>query len=116
MNKNSRSFVASLLLIASCATARAGDKALLDTSKSPNAKMYMVDMADVKWAGGLWGDRFDVCRSAMIPYMWSLFSDTRQSKAWMNFQVAAGVANGPTGGPPFNDGDFLKWFEAVAQM
>jgi DUF1680 family protein len=37
----------------------------------------------------------------------------------MNFQVAAGVVEGGpglTGGPAFNDGDFLKWFEAVAQM
>ncbi len=116
MNKKIRSLFAVMLLLASCATARAGDKALLDTSNSPDAKMYMVDMADVKWAGGLWGDRFDVCRTSMIPYMWSLFSDTRQSKAWMNFQVAAGVATGTTGGPPFNDGDFLKWFESVAQM
>jgi uncharacterized protein len=97
-------------------SAQAGDKALIDTVKSPNVKMYMPDLTDVKWTGGLWGDRFEVCRSAMIPNMWSLFSDTRQSKAWMNFQVAAGVANGQTGGPPFNDGDFLKWFEAVAQM
>ncbi len=81
--------------------------------------MYMPDLADVKWTGGLWGERFEVCRTAMIPYMWSLYCDTRQSKAWMNFQVAAGVAAGgpgQTGGPAFNDGDFLKWFEAVAQM
>jgi uncharacterized protein len=107
-----------------CATsaapsAQAGDKALIDTTKSPHAKMYMPDLADVKWTGGLWGQRFEVCRTAMIPYIWSLYSDTRQSKAWMNFQVAAGVAEGgpgQTGGPAFNDGDFLKWFEAVAQM
>jgi uncharacterized protein len=100
-------------------SARAGDKALVDTAKSPHAKMYMPDLADVKWTGGLWGQRFEVCRTAMIPHIWSLYSDTRQSKAWMNFQVAAGVVEGgpgQTGGPPFNDGDFLKWFEAVAQM
>ncbi|MGA2798985.1 MAG: beta-L-arabinofuranosidase domain-containing protein [Thermoguttaceae bacterium] len=100
-------------------SAQAGDKALIDTAKSPHAKMYMPDLADVKWTGGLWGDRFEVCRTAMIPYIWSLYSDTSQSKAWMNFQVAAGVVEGGpglTGGPAFNDGDFLKWFEAVAQM
>ncbi|MGN6368948.1 MAG: glycoside hydrolase family 127 protein [Phycisphaerae bacterium] len=94
----------------------AGDKALVDTSKSPDAKMYMPDMGDVRWEGGLWGDRFEVCRQSMIPYMWSLFEDDKKSSAWMNFRAAAGLEAGKTGGPPFNDGDFLKWFEAVAQM
>ena len=94
----------------------AGDKALVDTSKSPDAKMYMPDLTDVRWQGGMWGDRFEVCRTSMIPNMWKLFEDDKESSAWMNFRAAAGLEAGKTGGPPFNDGDFLKWFEAVAQM
>jgi DUF1680 family protein len=117
MRKTTSALLAGLLLLAVGTPGMyAGDKALIDTSKSPDAKMYMPDLTDVRWNGGLWGDRFEVCRTSMIPYMWKLFSDEKESSAWMNFQVAAGLATGKTGGPPFNDGDFLKWFESVAQM
>jgi hypothetical protein len=36
----------------------AGEKALIDTTRSPYAKMYMVDLADVKWNGGTLGRTF----------------------------------------------------------
>ena len=82
--------------------------------------MYMVDLDDVHWDGGLLGDRFEVCRETMIPHMWTIFSDVHESHAWANFEMAAGVGEGRgTGkahGPPFNDGDFLKWLEALAQV
>jgi DUF1680 family protein len=116
----------SVLMAAACLAAGTlpalgGEKALVDTSESPAAKMYMVDLADVHWAGGLWGERFDVCQHTMIPHMWEhLFKDPRQSAAWENFLVAAGQSKGRGDnkghGPPFNDGDFLKWLEAAAQM
>ena len=120
MRQRTYAMICGLLTVAASATTSfAADKALIDTTKSPNAKMYMPDMADVKWTGGLMGDRFNVCRTSMIPYMWSLYEDPSKSKSWMNFQVAAEVIKaqpGLNGGPAFNDGDFLKWFESVASM
>ncbi len=106
------------MTIAACTSATfAGDHALIDTTKSPDAKMYMVDLADVHWDGGLWGDRFDVCKTTMLPHMWELFQDDSRSHAWGNYLNAAGIkdGDGKAHGPPFNDGDFLKWFEGVAQ-
>jgi hypothetical protein len=97
----------------------AGDRALVDTSRSPHAKMYMVDLDDVHWNGGLLGERFDVCRTTMVPHMWTIFQDDMESHAWSNFLIAAGMGRGRDGefhGPPFNDGDFLKWVEALAQI
>jgi len=90
--------------------------ALTDTAKSPYAKLHMPDLGSVKWAGGLWGDRFDVCRSTMVPHLWTIFSDEKESHAWANYLIAAGLQQGKFSGPPFNDGDFLKWVEALAQI
>ena len=96
-----------------------GERSLVDTSDSPRAVMYMVDMDDVRWEGGLWGERFEVLKDSMIPYMWEIFQDEEESHAWANFLVAAGLDDGRDGhhhGPPFNDGDMLKWFEGLANV
>jgi len=96
--------------------ARAGERALVDLTRSPHAVMYMPDLADVKWNGGLLGERFETARTVMVPHMWEILSDAQASHAWENYLIAAGLAQGKFSGPPFNDGDFLKWFEALAQV
>ncbi len=98
------------------APARAGERGLVDTTRSPDAKMYMPDLGDAKWTGGLWGERFAVCRDTMVPHLWEIFSSDTESHAWANYRIAAGLQQGKFAGPPFNDGDFLKWFEALAQI
>ena len=108
-----------LLALAAVTIAQAGERSLVDTSRSPSAKMYMTDLADVKWSGGLWGERFGVCRDTMVPHLWTIFSDKHESHAWDNFLMAAGLGTGRDGlphGPSFNDGDFLKWVEALCQI
>jgi DUF1680 family protein len=100
-------------------TASGGPRALVDTTRSPHARMYMVNLGDVRWEGGLMAQRFDICRRSMVPRMWELFQDDNESHAWANFLLAAGMGKGRDGrhhGPPFSDGDFLKWFEGVAQV
>ncbi len=97
----------------------AGERALIDTTHSPHARMYMVDLGDVRWRGGLLGERFAVCRATMVPHLWEIFQDDKESHAWANYLIAAGVehrGDDKFHGPPFNDGDFLKWFEALAQL
>ncbi|HRE05835.1 MAG TPA: hypothetical protein PKX00_09520, partial [Opitutaceae bacterium] len=51
-----------------CSRVSAGEKALIDTTRSPHARMYMPDLADVRWNGGLLGERFEVARSTMVPH------------------------------------------------
>lgn len=99
----------------------AGDRGLLDVSRSPHAVMSMVDLDAVQWTGGLLGERFAVCRDAMLPHLWRVFQDPQASHAWDNFRLAAGEqgvgrGDGLPHGPPFNDGDFLKWLEALIQV
>lgn len=98
----------------------AGEKSLIDTTRSPHAVMYMTDLADVKWTGGFWAERFDVCRTTMVPHLWEIFRNPNESHAWDNFLMAAGLGegrgDGKPHGPPFNDGDFLKWFESLVQI
>jgi DUF1680 family protein len=111
--------VGGLALLLGVGATFGGERALVDTTRSPAAKMYMPDLADVKWTGGLWGERFQVCRDTMVPHLWEIFSDPNESHAWDNFLMAAGLGNGRDGkphGPAFNDGDFLKWVEALSQM
>jgi len=126
MNTSSRRLLICILLPAVLAAGalRAGERALVDTVKSPDARMYQPDLGDAHWTGGLWGGRFAICREAMIPTMWTLFQDEDQEGDWTNFLAAAGRdrtfdgrrLDGQHHGPPFSDGDFFKWFEAVAQM
>ncbi|MFT3870801.1 MAG: glycoside hydrolase family 127 protein [Nibricoccus sp.] len=109
-----------LLAVVFSLSARAGEKSLIDTTRSPNAKMYMVDLGDVHWTSGFWAERFDVCRTTMVPHLWEIFRNPKESHAWDNFLMAAGLGegrgDGKPHGPPFNDGDFLKWLEALAQI
>lgn len=113
-------FLGLLLAGAGVGAALAGERALIDTTRSPHARFYLPDLGDVHWQGGLLGERFDVCRSVMIPHMWTIFADPQESHAWDNFLMAAGLGegrgDGKPHGPPFNDGDFLKWLEALAQV
>jgi DUF1680 family protein len=102
-----------------CTGLFAADKSLVDTSRSPYAKMYMVDLGDVRWTSGLMAERFEVCRNTMVPHLWEIFQSQTESHAWDNFLLAAGLGKGLDGhhhGPVFNDGDFLKWFESLAQI
>ncbi len=99
--------------------ALAGRRGLMDTTRSPDARVYMTNLSDVTWTTGFWAGRFKVCRTAMVPHLWSIFSNDRESHAWANFLIAAGLRHKPGDkfeGPPFNDGDFLKWVEALSQV
>ena len=107
------------LLLVIAPGAWGAERGLVDTTRSPFAKMYMPDLADARWTSGLWADRFQVCHDTMIPHMWDIFRSPTQSHAWDNFLIAAGgvkVLDGEHKGPPFADGDFLKWLEATAQV
>lgn len=108
-----------LSLLAAALTLGAAEQSLVDTSRSPEARMHMVDLKDVRWTSGLMAERFQVCQDTMIPHLWTIFQSEKDSHAWANFLLAAGLDDGLDGkhhGPVFNDGDFLKWFEGLAQV
>ena len=107
---------ASLLALAAIAArpAVAQTKALTNTTASAHAKLRGVDVGSVAWTDGFWADRFQVCRTSMLPTMWALYKDSLKNHAYRNFEIAAGLEKGEHFGPSFHDGDFFKLMEAVA--
>ncbi|MDP4208564.1 MAG: glycoside hydrolase family 127 protein [Bacteroidota bacterium] len=114
MNKLFISILAGILIWGG--SLRAQDKSLVNTSHSAHAKLSTVNMSDVVWGKGFWGERFQVCRDSMIPQMWKVFNDPNIAHSYRNFEIAAGLKDGEHDGPPFHDGDFYKWLEGVASV
>lgn len=97
-------------------TVCAQDKGLTDMSRSHYAKMQNTELGAVRWTDGFWGDRFTVCKDTMLLNMWKTWNTPEVSHGFRNFEIAAGTCSGEHWGPPFHDGDFYKWLEAVAAV
>ncbi|HEY1114328.1 MAG TPA: beta-L-arabinofuranosidase domain-containing protein, partial [Chitinophagaceae bacterium] len=94
----------------------AQDKALVNNSGSVYAVVKNIDMDDVLWTDGFWGERFKVCKESMVPNLWRIYNDPAVSHAFRNFEIAAGLDTGEHKGPSFHDGDFYKTLESVASV
>lgn len=101
-----------LAVLLSAATLTAATAPLLDTARSPHAKLQPAALDEVRWTEGFWAQRVASCRTQMLPAMWELMSGTNYSHYLQNFRIAAGLAEGRPRGAPFNDGDFYKLLEA----
>jgi len=87
---------------------------IVDTTSSPFAKIHPVGLDESRWTDGFWKDRFDLCRTQMVPSMDRLMEGTNYSQFYRNFEIAAGLVNGKSHGPTFNDGDFYKFLEGAS--
>lgn len=94
----------------------AAQTGLVNTSKSPYARLQPVGMSDVHWTKGFWAERFAVCRDAMVPQLWQTYTSRDQCYSFQNFRIAAGLDSGAFRGPSFHDGDFYKTLESVAAL
>ena len=90
------------------------DNGVVADSRSPFAQVRSVGLADARWTGGFWGDRYELCRTVMIPSMERLMRGTNYSQFYRNFQIAAGLMPGRSRGASFNDGEFYKLIEAAS--
>jgi len=95
---------------------KAQEASLVNTSKSPFAKLKPVEMNSVHWTVGFWANRFEVCKEHMAPQLWEVYNDKDISHAYKNFEIAAGLDTGSHVGPSFHDGDYYKMLEAVASL
>ena len=98
-------------LLFSAATAQG----ITSTQHSREATMTSVPLADVRWTGAFWGERFEVFSHTSLQSMLHTWQ-TPEGKGWNNFLIAAGEKQGDHHGPPFHDGDMYKWLEAVAAV
>ncbi len=88
--------------------------AFVAPGQSPFAKVQPLALGEARWTAGFWADRFELCRTQMIPRMESLMDGTNYTQFIQNFRIAAGLAEGRSRGAQFNDGDFYKWLEAAS--
>lgn len=107
-------FLVSLVMILVFVSISAQNRGLTNTSASKYTKMSSTNIDAVHWTNGFWGERFGVFKDTMIFSMWRTLKDADLSHAYRNFEIAAGQCNGTHCGPPFHDGDFYKFLEAVA--
>jgi uncharacterized protein len=84
-----------------------------DEISSSHAKVQAIQLSEARWASGFWADRFELCRTQMIPSMERLMEGTNYTQFFHNFEIAAGLAEGRSRGAPFNDGDFYKLIEGA---
>jgi len=101
-------------LLVMTATLLAAEPGVVDTTASPHAMVQPVGLHEVKWTDGFWADRFELCRTLMVPGMMRLMQGTNYSQFYHNFEILAGRATGKPRGASFNDGDFYKFLEGAS--
>ncbi len=108
-------YVGIMLWLAS-AQISAQERALVNTSQSPYAKLVSVDMDAVKWTDGFWGHWAKVSQDTMAINMLNLYKNDAVCHGFCNFEIAAGYKEGDHKGAPFHDGDFYKTLEAIVSV
>jgi DUF1680 family protein len=84
---------------------------IVDTSRSPYAKLRPVPVENVHLEDSFWAPRQRILREVTIPTQYQMLEETSRL---FNFQRAAGKKKGNFMGLVFNDSDVYKWIEAVA--
>jgi uncharacterized protein len=102
-----------ILLIALVCRASAAEPTAAGGSR-PFAKVQPLALGEVRWTSGFWAERFELCRTNMLPSMGRLMEGTNYSQFFRNFEIAAGLAEGRYRGSPFNDGEFYKLMQAAS--
>jgi DUF1680 family protein len=101
-------------LLAVAALSPAAERGAVDTTASPFARVRTVGLDEARWTEGFWADRFELCRTQMIPGMARLMQGTNYTQFYRNFEITAGLAEGKSHGASFNDGDFYKFLEGAS--
>ena len=87
----------------------------LAAAASPFAKVEPLALSEVRWTDGFFFDRFELCRTQMVPGMARLMTGTNYTQFLRNFEIVAGLQNdGRVRGANFNDGDFYKFLEGAS--
>ena len=83
---------------------------VVDTTKSPNAKLRPVPISTVKMEDGFWEPRLRLMRDVTLPSQYDIIEETGRLD---NFRRASGKIEGDFKGAYFNDSDVYKWLEGV---
>lgn len=94
------------------------DESATDASKmSPFSKIQTVPPKDVRWEGGFWGNRFELCRHTVVPHLWQVMHLPDNAATFHDLEMAAGLVDkGQPGGRKWSDGDCHKCVETMAHL
>jgi uncharacterized protein len=102
-------------LMTGCGTV-AERPSIVDNSKSPYVKVRNVSMTAVEWTDGFWADRFELCKTAMLPQLHTTLLDTACSAQLNRLKFMAGLHDTNPEAVEWSDGDCYKWIEAMAHV
>jgi len=103
-----------LLALMAAGLSAAAEPGAVDTTASAYAQVRTVGLDEVRWTHGFWADRFELCRTQMVPSMARLMQGTNFSQFYYNFEILDGLVEGKSRGASFNDGDFYKFLEGAS--
>ncbi len=89
----------------------AGPAVVVDTSKSPFARLRPVLLTAVTLSDPFWAPRLRLTREIVLPTQYRLLEETGRLD---NFRRAAGRKDLPFQGRCYNDSDVYKWLEGAA--
>ncbi|CAA9449632.1 MAG: GH127 / GH146 [uncultured Rubrobacteraceae bacterium] len=84
---------------------------VVDTSRSPHARLRPLPLVGVRLSDGFWEPRRRINREETLPSQYRHLEETGRLD---NFRKAAGKMEGRFEGIYFNDSDVYKWLEAAA--
>lgn len=84
---------------------------VVDTSRSPHARLRPVPLTAVTLSDSFWAPRRHLNRQVSLPAQYRFLEETGRLD---NFRRVAGQADRPFQGYYYNDSDVYKWLEAVA--
>jgi hypothetical protein len=102
------------LCLALCAVTFAAGGAVVDTSRSPHARLKGIDLTDVTWTPGFWRDRVKRVQDVAIPHLYDVMNQEEVGKSVHNLKVAAGLKEGEYKGNNWQDAWLYKWIEMAA--
>jgi DUF1680 family protein len=96
-------------------SAHAETRTIVDTSQSPHAKLQGLNLDDVSWQDGFWGNWFTTIENTTLPLLHKPAADPVRG-AVQNFEIAAGRSQGEYQGNNWMDAWVYKWMEAAASV
>lgn len=84
---------------------------VVDTSRSPHARLRPVPIEAIRLMDGFWAPRLEANRRAAIPQMFRLLEE---HGVLDNFRRVYGASDAPRRGLLFTDSDLYKWVEAAS--
>jgi len=79
-------------------------------------KLSNLDISDVRWTGGFWGDRHALVRDITTARVEEAMRQPGNGARLANLEILAGLTTGEHGGTAWSDGDCYKLLETYAQL